>query len=793
MTDKDPWPRVSKADPCPVCGKADACKVSPDGAVCLCKRVEAGAFKTAAGGWFFHRLNGDTRPASNSNGQAHAPRGWPTLAAAIDAAAKGIGGVVGGDWTYHSADGSEHAKAMRFDLPDGGKAFRPFHLAKGLWKIGDPPGLWPLYGLPTLPADGRLYLVEGERCADTARALGLAAFTSAHGAAAAAKSDWQPVAGREIIALPDHDEPGERYVADAVRILAGLDARTVFKVARLPGLGIGGDVVDFVKARTDAGLGTDAIRAEIEALADKAERLDLSGMIGGPLLVCMADVEACAISWLWPARIPLGRLSLLVGRPGEGKSFLTTDMAARVTTGTPWPDGTDCPAGSVILICGEDDPGDTIRPRLDAHRADVRRVHLLSMVRRIDAEGKRQDVVFSLADVAALEAALKAVPDCRLVVCDPIGSFIGGRTDSNADNEVRGVLAPVAALAQKYGPAVLLVAHRRKSAGSIADDLALGSRAFTGIARAVWHLSRDTDNKARRLLLPGKCNLSAEGDGLAFTICGTPPAVSWEHDPVTMRADDALAQENGGDAKPGPEPAARNMAAEWLRQELADLAEHPVAAVKAAATAAGLASWRTVRRTAQEIGVISERATFGGGYVWRLPKPAPLLANMLANTPPTEITWPPGQQGKTASETTIHQVPRACGPSGQIQGEAAPQGDKATRIQERAAVFQAEGLDAETAQALAVAEYDRATAEPAGAPTKTGPQSLQDQSEGINPTRNTSEGPATQRHGGSDAGRVVPGNGARGCGSSCGESLSPLLREPSRGTVLTRCDKPEQP
>ena len=112
------------------------------------------------------------------------------------------------------------------------------------------------------------------------------------------------------------------------------------------------------------------------------------------------------------------------------------------------------------------------------------------------------------------------LPDCKLVVIDPIGSFLGNGTDAHRDNEVRGVLAPVAMLAEKHGPAVLVVAHRRKSAGSIADDLALGSRAFTGIARAVWHLTRDPDDKARRLLLPGKNNLAREGDGLAFSISG---------------------------------------------------------------------------------------------------------------------------------------------------------------------------------------------------------------------------------------------------------------------------------
>jgi putative DNA primase/helicase len=350
-------------------------------------------------------------------------------------------------------------------------------------------------------------------------------------------------------------------------------------------------------------------------------------LIGGPVLTCMADVEAREIDWLWPGRVPLGRITLLVGRPGEGKSFLTMDMAARVSTGTPWPDGTPCPQGSVLLVSVEDDPGDTIRWRLDAHRADCRRVHLLSAVRRIGEDGQPHDVMYTLEDVAALEDALRRLPDCRLIVVDPIGSFLGGSTDAHRDNEVRGVLAPVARLAEKYGPAVVVVAHRRKSAGTVADDLALGSRAFTGIARAVWHLSRDTDNKARRLLLPGKNNLAPEGDGLAFSIGGEPPAIIWEHEPVCMSADDGLAAENGAgdDRRPGPEPDARNGAAEWLRELLADGAMRVGSAKKPepgsiahAVADAGL-SWGTVRRAREAIGIKPYKGQFGDGWYWRLP------------------------------------------------------------------------------------------------------------------------------------------------------------------------------
>ena len=338
----------------------------------------------------------------------------------------------------------------------------------------------------------------------------------------------------------------------------------------------------------------------------------------GPILTCMADVEPRGVSWLWPGRIPSGRITLLVGRPGEGKSFLTTDAAARVTTGTPWPDGCDCPRGSVILISAEDDPADTIRPRLDANYANVSRVHLLSAVRRADDEGQYERLI-TLADVDAIEAALVRLPDCKLIVVDPIGSFLGGGTDAHRDNEVRSVLTPIAKLAEKYGPAVLVVAHRRKSAGSIADDLALGSRAFTGIARAVWHLTRDADNKARRLLLPGKNNLAREGDGLAFSIIGEPGRISWEREPVAMSADDALAAENQtNERKRGPYAKVLRAAKAWLQVALSGGPRLMKELLEEWKNGQG-GSESTLKRAKQSLKVESYRKEVPGPWWWRLP------------------------------------------------------------------------------------------------------------------------------------------------------------------------------
>jgi hypothetical protein len=333
----------------------------------------------------------------------------------------------------------------------------------------------------------------------------------------------------------------------------------------------------------------------------------------------MADVEPREIKWLWPGRVPRGRITLLVGKPKEGKSFLTIDMASRVSTGTPWPDGTECPKGSVILISVEDDPHDTIRPRLDAHGADVDKIHLIRGLQIPDANGEPQEIMFTLQDVANLEAAFNRMPDCKLVVIDPIGSFLGGKVDARSDIEVRGILAPVAQLAQRHGVAVLVVCHTRKTPGSNADEQTLGSRGFVGTARSVWHMFRDTENKARRLLLPGGQNCGQEPDGLAFSIEGQPARLYWEPDPVAMTADDRVASDRDGQRqKPGPAPAQRAEAARWLADTLS---KGPRRAKKI------MDEWvdrcngspTTLKRAKKALGVVAYRPAVPGPWWLRLP------------------------------------------------------------------------------------------------------------------------------------------------------------------------------
>jgi len=196
-----------------------------------------------------------------------------------------------------------------------------------------------------------------------------------------------------------------------------------------------------------------------------------------------------------------------------------------------------------------------------------------------------------------------------------VGAYMGSRTDTNAESQVRGLLQPLAYLARQYGPAVVLVAHRRKAPGFTADGVVMGSRAFTGLARAAWHVCRDPQDKVRRLFLPGKQNLAADVSGLAFRIVGEPPRVVWDGEPVAMSADEALAAET---QKRGPEARQRAEAEQLLRDALAG-GPRPARDVEDELHAAGVAP-KTLRRARESLGVVVYHPRVPGPWYWRLPE-----------------------------------------------------------------------------------------------------------------------------------------------------------------------------
>lgn len=349
---------------------------------------------------------------------------------------------------------------------------------------------------------------------------------------------------------------------------------------------------------------------------------------GEAVLTRMSDVEAVPIQWLWLYRIPLGRLTVIAGDPGLGKSFVTLDMAARVSTGTKWPDGRTNRQGSVVLLNIEDDAADTIRPRLDAAGADVERIHLISGVRPSSIEETKP---FSLGnDLSPLRDVLKGMPDCRLVVVDPITAYLGG-VDTNSDVRVRQVLGPLATLAESQGVAIVLVMHLNKGQDLGAIYRVSGSMAFTAAARATWLVAKDRESPDRRLLLPQKMNLCRNPGGLAFSLTTSgngeraathdhlehvdhpehPTArVKWEPGRIDVDADSVVGAGDRG-------PSKLQEAMDFVRGVLVE----PMLAkdVEEAAAAEGI-SLGTLRRAKKVLKVRSDREPGADGRsLWSLP------------------------------------------------------------------------------------------------------------------------------------------------------------------------------
>ena len=338
-----------------------------------------------------------------------------------------------------------------------------------------------------------------------------------------------------------------------------------------------------------------------------------------PVIVNLASVEPETVDWLWQGRFALGKVTLLTGDPGLGKSFITLDMAARVTTGKKWPDGAPGVIGSVVLLSAEDGPADTIRPRIESLDGFVDRIDLIRMVTRPNSKNEQS---FSLGrDLAALEETISQQWCPKLVVIDPISAYLGG-TDSHNNADIRSLLAPLSDLADRLHVAIVIVTHLNKSDSGPAVYRSMGSIAFAGAARGMLTVTKDPGDSSgeRRLLLASKNNLGPGKSGLAFWIQAKPDdhygaVVAWDPTPVHKCVDEVLSEIQRKRGKSGK----LGQAEAWLKEMLAK-GPVPQKELERLAGIEGI-SESTLGRAKRAIGVKSCREGYGseGEWYWRLP------------------------------------------------------------------------------------------------------------------------------------------------------------------------------
>jgi hypothetical protein len=359
----------------------------------------------------------------------------------------------------------------------------------------------------------------------------------------------------------------------------------------------------------------------------------------GLATTCLANIRPVPVRWLVPGYLPLGKLVLVAGDGGHGKSSFTLDLAASLSTGRSCfgLDYDPLLPSDILLVACEDDFADTVVPRLLSARADLGHVF---RVDGIKTEGGKTEP-FNLVYFQSMEAELRAHPNIRLVVIDPAGAYIGrSGVDDYNDSQLRSLLGPMAELAARTQVTILLVKHLVKGATAKAVHKVSGSAGYVNAVRAAFVVAPDGEDTDKKLFLPLKFNLGPRPSGLAYRMRSLDTLeqatildeygqhldqpdrdrlaqqlfrIAWEGT-VNTTADAVMADPARQERGPGKV----DQAAEWLEQFLGRYA-YPHAEIIAAGEAAGHTRdnlFRARRDKLNEKIKASNRGQFGGQWYW---------------------------------------------------------------------------------------------------------------------------------------------------------------------------------
>jgi putative DNA primase/helicase len=335
------------------------------------------------------------------------------------------------------------------------------------------------------------------------------------------------------------------------------------------------------------------------------------------ILKCGSDIQLQPIEWLWKGYLARGKFSLLAGQPGTGKTTIAMAMAAATSSTCGFPDGTFCAPGNVLIWSGEDDPADTLLPRLVAAGAERSRCYFIDGT-KVDG----QIIPFNPAtDMDCLQEAIEEIGGVDLIIVDPVVSAVSG--DSHKNTEVRRALQPLVDLASVTRAAILGISHFSKGGqGGDPTQRVIGSVAFTAVARVVLVAAKvkSEDGSDVRILARSKSNIGKDGAGFEYTLeqAEVQQGIEASHvvwgKAVDGDARDLLTDPNDDDQT--KEEAVD--AVELLRTCLTGPGWFPAKETTKTLTDAGFTK-KQVWTASRKLDVVRTRGGFQGAFYWRLP------------------------------------------------------------------------------------------------------------------------------------------------------------------------------
>ena len=330
------------------------------------------------------------------------------------------------------------------------------------------------------------------------------------------------------------------------------------------------------------------------------------------------DIKPEVLDWLWPNRVPFGKLTLFVGHPAVGKGMATMYLAGCATTGGGW---ADCPNVNtpmeIAVISSEDASGDTVVPRLIAAGADLDKVHIVDCAKTPDGEKE-----FSLdTDLPALRVMLEENPGIRLVTIDPIMNHLG-KVKGNSEQELRSALTPLGKLAEHFHVAIVIVTHFNKTLGTEAIQRVGGAMGMVGAVRLAWTFAEDKDTGTRSMI-PLKANVVKDIGGLEYTIENKDLEIEGKTAPTGYLKFGDKSHITADSVMKGKSEKSSKIseAVIWLETYLSDGEPRPAKDVINAGAVAGQFDSKTLGNALKKLdGVSTPIKGMSAGNMWQLPK-----------------------------------------------------------------------------------------------------------------------------------------------------------------------------